>query len=208
MAAETPGNLFVVAAPSGAGKTTLVKALVDSVPNITVSVSHTTRPKRPNETHAIHYYFIEKTEFEKMIEHHDFLEYAMVFDHYYGTSKRWVEKIMSDGMDVILEIDWQGHQQIKRLFPSAISIFILPPSIKDLQNRLVKRNEDDALTIQKRLADAKETVSHLSEFDYILINDDFNRACADLRLIVEVSRLSGHRQIVKYARLINEIKSA
>src|SRR5262245_24777909 len=139
--AET-GNLFVIAAPSGAGKTSLVKALVDSMPNITVSISHTTRPKRPGELHGKNYYFVNNAEFQRMIDHNDFLEYATIFDNLYGTSKSSVEQTLKKGIDVILEIDWQGHQQIKRLFPHAISIFILPPSLKDLQSRLIKRNQD------------------------------------------------------------------
>ena len=196
------GNLFVIAAPSGAGKTTLVKALIDSLSHITVSISHTTRPKRPNEIDGINYYFVDKTEFERMIAHHDFLEYANIFDHLYGTSKSWVEKTLAQGIDVILEIDWQGHQQIKKLFPDSISIFILPPSLEDLRDRLHTRNQDHPDIIKKRLADAKETLSHLAEFDYIVVNDEFTHAAHDLTCIVEAERLEQQRQVVKYAELI------
>ena len=201
------GNLYVIAAPSGTGKTTLVKALVDSLPKITVSISHTTRPKRPNEMHGINYYFIDKTEFERMIEQQDFLEFASIFDHYYGTSKRTVEETLAKGIDVILEIDWQGHQQIKHLFPDSIGIFILPPSMQDLQNRLIKRNQDDKIMIKRRLADAKEAVSHAQEFDYLLINDDFAKALHDLKIIVEACYFLQNRQLVKQTTLIASFKN-
>lgn len=201
------GNLFVVAAPSGAGKTTLVKAVVDAISHITVSISYTTRPKRPSEIDGINYHFVDKTEFQRMIDHHDFLEYATIFDNLYGTSKSWVEQTLAKGIDVILEIDWQGHQQIKRLFPQAISIFILPPSLKDLQSRLVTRNQDHPDIIKKRLADAQETVSHVHEFDYVVINDDFAAAQHDLSTLIEASRLLCRRQTAKQARLIADLVS-
>jgi guanylate kinase len=199
------GHLYVIAAPSGTGKTTLVKALVESLPQITVSISHTTRPKRPNEVHGLNYYFVSKTEFDAMISHGDFLEHATIFENLYGTSKSWVEKTLSQGMDVILEIDWQGHQQIKKLFPDSVSIFILPPSLDDLRDRLEKRNQDHPDVIKERLADAKATVSHLPEFDYIVINDDFAHAVRDLEGIVESGRLQGERQIVKHKGLIDKL---
>lgn len=202
------GNLFVIAAPSGAGKTTLVKSLIDSLSKLTVSISHTTRVKRPSETHGVNYYFIEKAEFERMIGHGDFLEYATIFDNLYGTSKSWVEQTLAKGMDVILEIDWQGHEQIKRLFPEVISIFILPPSLRDLQDRLIKRNQDHPETIKKRLADAKEALAHLPAFDYVVINDDFTHALHDLKTIIEAGRLLKKHQIIKHAKLINEFSAA
>ncbi|MBV9575361.1 MAG: guanylate kinase [Gammaproteobacteria bacterium] len=199
------GNLYVVAAPSGAGKTTLVKALVDSFPKITVSISHTTRSKRPNEMHGVNYYFIDKSEFQRMISQQDFLEYAAIFDNLYGTSKSWVEQTLTKGLDVILEIDWQGHQQIKKLFPHVISIFILPPSLEDLRERLTKRNQDHAEVIKKRLADAQETISHANEFDYLIINDDFMKALHDLKIIIEAGRLYQPRQIKKHAKLMSDL---
>lgn len=201
------GNLFVVAAPSGAGKTSLVKALVDSMPNITVSISYTTRNKRPGEVDGINYYFIDRPEFERLIDHQDFLEHAVIFENYYGTSKSWVENTLAKGIDVILEIDWQGHQQIKRLFPNAIGIFILPPSLHDLQNRLINRKQDHADIIQKRLADAHETVSHLHEFNYVVVNDEFDKALHDLQIIVKASRLSEQRQAAKLVQLIDNLKT-
>ena len=199
------GNLYVVAAPSGAGKTTLVKALVDSTPNITVSISHTTRPKRPNETHGENYYFIDRNEFEHMIVQNDFLEYATIFDNFYGTSKHWVKETLAKGVDVILEIDWQGYQQIKQLFPHTHSIFILPPSLDDLKNRLIKRNQDHPEIIEKRLADVQETIQHLSEFDYVIVNDNFEHALTDLKAIIHAGRLSQKCQSVKYHALINSM---
>lgn len=201
------GNLYVIAAPSGTGKTTLVKALVDSIPKMTVSISHTTRPKRASEMHGINYYFIDKTEFDHMIARHDFLEYATIFEHSYGTSKTWVEETLAKGFDVILEIDWQGYQQIKSIFPHSIGIFILPPSFNDLQNRLVKRNQDHPAIIKKRLADVKDTVSHIQEFDYVVINDDFVSALQDLKAIVLAGRLLQRRQTDKFAKLINDLGS-
>jgi guanylate kinase len=183
------GNLYVVAAPSGTGKTTLVKALVDSLPKITVSISHTTRPKRPNEIHGVNYYFLEHAEFQRLIAHGDFLEYATIFGNYYGTSKRWVEETLAKGIDVILEIDWQGHQQIKKLFPDSIGIFILPPSLPDLRDRLVKRNQDSTDIIEQRLADVRATITHIHEFAYLVVNDDFVNALHDLKVIIEAGRL-------------------
>src|SRR5579862_5990767 len=200
------GKLYIVAAPSGTGKTTLVKALIDSLPKIIVSISHTTRAKRPNEMHGINYYFVDTAEFERMINQGDFLEHATIFGNYYGTSKRAVQETLANGVDVILEIDWQGHQQIKKLFPNSISIFILPPSIQDLRERLVKRNQDSHDTILERLADVRETLSHIKEFNYIVINDDFVNALHDLKVIVEAGRLLQDCQTAKYHSLIENLK--
>lgn len=200
-----PGNLYVISAPSGAGKTTLVKALVDSISNITVSISHTTRPKRPNEVHGVNYYFIKEAEFQRMIEHHDFLEYAIVFNNFYGTSRTWVDQTLARGVDVILEIDWQGSAQIQKLFPDCISIFILPPSLTVLSERLFNRNQDTAEIIQQRLADVRESTIHIFDFKYIVMNDDFNRALNDLKNIVEAGRLLQKHQIQKYSNLLREL---
>lgn len=199
------GNLYVIAAPSGAGKTSLVKSLIDSMSGITVSISHTTRAKRPNETHGVNYYFIDKAEFERMIAQQDFLEHATVFNNYYGTSKTWVKDTLAKGLDVILEIDWQGHQQIKRLFPDCTSIFILPPSLASLRDRLINRDQDHTDIIQQRLDDVKETVSHIHEFDYLVINDDFHQAVHDLKVIIEAGRLRASRQCVKFSKLIKDL---
>jgi guanylate kinase len=201
-----PGNLFVISAPSGAGKTSLVKAIVESVPAITVSISHTTRDKRPEEIDGINYYFIDETEFQRMIQHAEFLEYATIFHHHYGTSHTWVEETLAKGMDVILEIDWQGFQQIKTKFPDCISIFILPPNLSELSARLFKRNQDKLEVIKERLADARDTITHVSEFDYVVINEDFSRAILDLTAIIETGRLLKKRQVEKYAHLLDELK--
>jgi guanylate kinase len=201
-----PGNLFVISAPSGAGKTSLVKAVTDSEPGITVSISHTTREKRPDEIDGVNYYFIDETEFQRMIDHGDFLEYATIFNKHYGTSHTWVEETLAKGLDVILEIDWQGCQQIKAKFPDCISIFVLPPSLAELSARLHKRNQDKPEIIKERLADARDTITHVNEFDYVVINEDFNRAVNDLKVIAEAGRLLKKRQAEQYADLLNELK--
>jgi len=198
------GNLFVVAAPSGAGKTTLVKALVNALDNITVSISHTTRLKRPDEVDGINYHFVSKNTFEDMIKNHAFLEHATIFDNYYGTSQQWVKDTLDQGIDVILEIDWQGHHQIKQLFPESLGIFILPPSLADLRDRLTKRNQDHPEVIEQRLADAKKTLSHIHEFNYVVVNDDFNHALSDLQAIVKAARLLQPHQTSRFENLINK----
>jgi guanylate kinase len=201
-----PGKLYVIAAPSGTGKTTLVKALVESLPDMTVSISYTTRPKRPGEIDGINYHFVTETEFNKMAAHHDFLEHATVFQHLYGTSHSWVEKTLKQGLDVILEIDWQGCRQILKLLPDSISIFILPPSLSDLADRLKKRNQDSPLVIEKRLADARETISHIPEFQYLVINADFEQALYDLTTIIKAHRLEVKTQSVRFAKLLAELQ--
>ncbi len=199
------GNLFVIAAPSGTGKTTLVKALINELSGLAVSISHTTRAKRPNEVNGVNYFFVQEAEFRRMIEQGDFLEYATVFGAFYGTSHRWVEATLKKGVDVVLEIDWQGMQQIKTLVPESISIFILPPSLDNLRERLVTRNQDKPEVIQDRLADVKETLSHFQEFDYMVINDDFDQALADLKLLIQANRLLQRRQCEKYSKLIAKL---
>lgn len=199
-------NLFVIAAPSGAGKTTLVASLVEALPNVSVSISHTTRAKRPHEIEGVHYYFIDPAQFKKMVARDEFLEYAHVFENYYGTSKTWVKEMLKQGKDVILEIDWQGCQQIKKIFPQAIAIFILPPSLQVLQERLIKRNQDDASVIEKRLIDVQETIQHLGEFDYLVINDDFPQALADLKTIILSTHLRTPVQTNRHAGLIQSLK--
>ena len=199
------GNLFVVAAPSGTGKTTLVHALIKVLPNVAISISHTTRPKRSSEINHVHYHFVDDDTFQSMVNQQDFLEHATIFGCHYGTSKSWVQQTLSKGKDVILEIDWQGQQQIKRLIPETISIFILPPSRQDLQARLSRRNQDHPEMLQKRLADAREATKHLHEFDYIVVNDYFEQAVTDLTHIVATSRLSEKNQSIKLTLLINEL---
>jgi guanylate kinase len=204
----TRGTLFVIAAPSGTGKTTLVKQLLQSLANITVSISHTTRKKRENEIADRDYYFISREEFEHRIAQNDFLEYATIFSNLYGTSKQWVNKTLEEGKDVILEIDWQGYQQVKLLFPDTIGIFILPPSATVLRNRLMQRNQDVAEIIQKRLQDTAEAVSHLTEFNYIVVNDMLSQATSDLKHIVLAARLSKTKQVVRFAQLIESLMTS
>ncbi len=201
------GTLYVIAAPSGTGKTTLVKTLIPSLSDITVSTSHTTRPQRPAEVDTVNYYFISKNTFEKMIDHHDFIEYATVFKHYYGTSRHWVENTLAQGKDVILEIDWQGCQQIKKMLPDCISIFILPPSLHDLEQRLKHRAQDSDEVIEQRLSDAKETLSHIKEFDYLVLNADFETAVNDIRSIIKAHRLLQKPQSARLAGLLAEFVS-
>jgi guanylate kinase len=179
----TLGTLYIVSAPSGAGKTSLITAMLETVKGIKVSVSHTTRPMRDGEVNGKHYHFIDKATFEQDIEKNLFLEHANVFGNYYGTSHTAVNEQLSQGIDVILEIDWQGAQQIRKLAPNTRSIFILPPSISELENRLIKRNQDAADVIAKRVAQAKEDVSHYGEYDHIIINNDFGTALTDLNSI-------------------------
>lgn len=199
------GNLYVISAPSGAGKTTLVKALVESTPGITVSISHTTRTKRPAEVHGVNYYFVSTNEFNNMIEHNDFLEHAVIFNNAYGTSRKWVEETLARGLDVILEIDWQGGQQIQKLFPECICIFILPPTFEALANRLNFRNQDNADVIKQRLTDAKAATSHIHEYDFVVLNDDFDTALNDLKNIIFAGRLLQRAQTIRHEALISDL---
>ena len=178
------GRLFVIAAPSGAGKTSLVRALVERHPSLRFSISYTTRAKRPNETHGHDYFFVSKDEFEAMVRRGEFLEHARVFDNYYGTARAQVEASLAAGQDLILEIDWQGTQQIRRALPECRSVFILPPSRDELERRLRGRGTDAEDVIQRRLRDAATDMTHWSEFDYVVVNDDFERALGDLHAIV------------------------
>ena len=178
------GKLFVIAAPSGAGKTSLVRALMQLRPTLRFSISYTTRKQRPNERHSHDYFFVDKAEFERMVAAGDFLEHARVFDNYYGTSRKQVEQLLDEGQDVLLEIDWQGAQQIRRALPECRSIFVLPPSREALEQRLRARGTDSDEVIARRLRDSFADLSHWNEFDYIVVNDDFDRATADLQAIV------------------------
>ena len=178
------GNLFVIAAPSGAGKTSLVRALIERVPSLRFSISYTTRKPRPNEQHGRDYFFVDHAQFERMVAAGEFLEHARVFDNYYGTSKPQVESMLADGENVLLEIDWQGAQQIRRAMPECKSIFILPPSREALEQRLRGRNTDNDQVIARRLRDSIADMSHWGEFDYVVVNDDFKRATDELETIV------------------------
>jgi guanylate kinase len=178
------GNIFVISAPSGAGKSSLVKALCEKDPLVKASISHTTRKMRPGEIEGVHYYFIEKNEFLRMLAHNEFLEHATVYDNYYGTHRRTIELLINSGKDIILEIDYQGAIQIRKLMQEAILIYILPPNMEVLRQRLVKRDTDEAGIIEKRLNLALDDLSYAKYFDFAIINDDFNQALDDLYSII------------------------
>ncbi len=202
------GSLFVVAAASGTGKTSLVRALVEGLEGIGVSISHTTRPMRPGEVDGVNYHFTAREEFVRLIGEGAFLEHAEVFDNLYGTSRDWVVSELQQDRDVILEIDWQGAAQIRRLLPGAVSIFILPPSLEALRSRLDHRGQDSEEVIAHRLREAQGDISHYGEFDYLVVNDDFNAALADLKAVVRASRLSCRSQSVRQEQLIQKLLNA
>ncbi len=181
---ESTGRLFVVAAPSGAGKTSLVRALIERSPDAEVTVSHTTRPKRPGEAQGVSYFFVTPEEFRALEAEGGFVEWATVFDNYYGTSQAEVDRVNGDGKHVILEIDWQGAQQIREVRPEAKSVFILPPSMETLRERLRARGQDDEETIQRRMDEAISEMSHYAEFDFVIVNEDFDVALDQLNAIV------------------------
>jgi guanylate kinase len=207
LTSATPGTLYTVSAPSGAGKTSLVKALVESTSTVCVSVSHTTRDMRPGEESGINYNFVDRNEFKTMLTQQSFLEHAEVFGNYYGTSKQWVEDSLNSGIDVILEIDWQGAQQVKQLMPKAVAIFILPPSKEALHERLNQRGQDDETVIGKRMAEAVSEMSRFEIGDYLIINDDFSIALADLQSILRSTRLAQSLQSQRHHILLKELLS-
>lgn len=204
---KTPGTLFIISAPSGAGKTSLVKALVKLDAGVRVSVSHTTRTPRPGEQDGEDYNFVSHEQFDAMIGEAAFLEYAEVFENKYGTSQTWVAKQLAQGVDVILEIDWQGAQQVRRLMKNAISVFILPPSREVLAQRLQGRGQDDETVIALRMSKAVDEMSHYPEFDYVIINDDFDQALADLHSLFMARRLRQEVQQHRYEGLLRELLS-
>ena len=201
------GTLFTVSAPSGAGKTSLVNALIAQCEGLLVSVSHTTRPRRPAEVDGVNYNFVSEPAFRAILERGEFLEHARVFDNLYGTSAVWVEEQLRRGHDVILEIDWQGAQQVKRLMPDAKAIFILPPSRDTLLERLRGRGQDDNDIIQKRMAVAVEEMSHYVESDFMVVNANFDRALAELTAIISSQRLTTPRQQALLADMLRELLS-
>ncbi len=198
-------TLYVISAPSGAGKTSLVKALLEQTENIGVSVSHTTRAKREGEVDGVDYHFIDKATFEKMVGDAAFLESAQVFDNYYGTAIANIEDKLKQGEDVILEIDWQGAEQVRKQLPYSVNIFILPPSQAALEERLRGRGQDSDEIIARRMRDAKSETSHYSEYDYLLVNDDFDNALVELKSIVLARRARFSAQSQRLAPLLSEL---
>ncbi|HZX71104.1 MAG TPA: guanylate kinase [Rhodanobacter sp.] len=208
MSIEAAGTLFVVAAPSGAGKSTLVNALLEREGTISLSVSHTTRPPRPGEQVGRHYYFMDRAEFEREVAQGVFLEHAEVHGNLYGTSRTIVHELLEQGRDVLLEIDWQGAQQIRRSKPDCVSVFILPPSRVELERRLRGRGSDAPEVIERRLHNSRGEIAHAHEFDYILVNDVFDEALADLQAIVRAVRLRSGLQWQRHAGLIADLLAA
>lgn len=199
------GMLFVVSAASGAGKTSLVKVLVGSMSNIKMSTSHTTREKRSKEQDGVDYHFVSQDEFKQLIKKEAFIEYAEVFGNYYGTTKQSVIAMLNQGIDVILEIDWQGAKQVRQSFPESQSIFILPPSVQVLEERLGTRGQDNIAVIEKRMAQSKNEMLHYDEFDFVIINDIFDTALAHMKSIIETSRLRCSVQSMAHFDLISAL---
>ena len=202
---QVAGSLFVFSAPSGAGKTSLVKALLETTEDVSVSVSHTTRSARPGEKQGVHYHFVDEVSFLQMQQNNEFLEHAKVFNNYYGTSHKVVEQMLQNGIDVILEIDWQGARQVERLFPDAVAVFILPPSKEALLTRLRERGQDSEEVIQQRMDEAVSEMCHYDEFDYIVINDHFNQALEELKTIVLSRRLLTMNQKLRNRQIIENL---
>ena len=196
------GELFIVSAPSGAGKTSLVDALVSENSRLCVSVSHTTRPKRPKEQDGINYHFIEKTRFLSMLEAGDFLESAEVYGHHYGTSKKWVAQQLEEGQSVILEIDWQGAAQVRAQFPQSCYIFIVPPSLEALTDRLRKRAQDDDSIIARRMEEARDVMQHVTDADFLVVNEDFATALEEMRAIIQARGLRVEAQQARLRLLL------
>ena len=203
--AQTRGNLFILSAPSGAGKSSLIGALLKKHSDMKVSVSHTTRSPRPGEEIGVHYHFVSVDEFKALIEKNDFFEWAQVFDNYYGTSKQAIESQLAAGIDVFLDIDWQGAQQIRKLVDDVETIFILPPSKEELESRLNNRGQDSAEVIAGRMAKAQSETSHYNEYDYVVVNDDFDTALKEIETIVMAKRLSLKSQTVRHQALLENL---
>jgi len=195
------GSLLIVSAPSGAGKSSLVNAVLAEDPKLRLSVSHTTRPPRPGEQDGREYHFVDVPAFQAMAARGAFLESALVHGNYYGTSREWIEATRARDFDIVLEIDWQGAQQVRGLFPDAVRIFVLPPSMEELERRLRARGKDSEATIRERLANAREEISHVGEFEYVIINEDFDQARRDLAAVVQVARLKLSSQAARHSSL-------
>ena len=205
-------NIFIIAAPSGCGKTSLVKSLIEDSNNLSVSVSHTTRKMRQGEIDGKNYHFVSKATFDKMIINKEFVEYAEVFGNMYGTTKKNIKEKLDRNIDIILEIDWQGARQVRKNIPDAVSIFILPPSKQALYERLINRGQDDEVTISKRMENSEKEMSHFNEFDYLIINDQFDSALSNLKAIIDDFRnniknidLSLENQLLRHKYLLNKL---
>jgi guanylate kinase len=203
----TKGHLYIISAPSGAGKTSLINALVPGVEKVQVSVSHTTRPKREQEREGQHYFFVDQATFLQMQTSQCFLESAQVFGYYYGTSRQAVDQALAEGQDVILEIDWQGARQVRKLYPESLGIFILPPSLQALKERLAQRGQDDAATINRRLALAQMEISHYADYDYLIVNDVFSESLQKLKAVLLAQRQSLPAQKQSQALLLASLLS-
>lgn len=199
------GTLYIFAAPSGAGKTSLIKSLRERRPELALSISHTTRPMRPGEESGVHYHFVDQTTFVEMINQGAFLEHAEVFGNFYGTSEATVREQLQQGVDLILEIDWQGAQQVRKCFPEAVGIFILPPNSEALRQRLSDRGQDDKRVIQERMDQAVSEMSHYGEFDYLVINDNFDVALTELEAIIVAQRLRELQQSDRHEEQIRQL---
>ena len=199
------GCLFVIAAPSGGGKTSVVNAMLEREPGIKLSVSYTTRKPRPGEQDGVHYHFVDVPAFMKLKDAGEFLEHAHVHGNWYATSATWLSDQVRDGNDVLLEIDWQGAAQVRRLVPGSVLIFLLPPSLGSLRERLQKRGQDSDGEIERRLDAAREEMRHAGEFDYVIMNQDFARAVDDLSVIVRAARLAASRQLIRHARTYSDL---
>ena len=199
------GTLYTISAPSGAGKTSLVAALLKAAQQICVSISHTTRKQRPGEENGVNYHFVSRDEFTELRDQERFLEWAEVFGNFYGTSRDWVAEQLNQGKDVILEIDWQGAEQVRAKMPGVRSIFILPPDLDALRERLQRRGQDDQETIDRRMQQAREEISHYGAADYLVINDDFETALTDLQAIFRCVRLEKNHQLENHPRLLAQL---
>ena len=209
---QTLGNLFILAAPSGAGKSSLIKALLEKHPStdahnnaMQVSVSHTTREPRPGEVNGVHYHFVDRKDFELLIEQGAFFEHAEVFGNYYGTSKVVIEQTLRQGIDVFLDIDWQGARQVKAQIPDTATIFVAPPSKEELKRRLTERGQDSAEIIEQRKTKAVSEISHYHEFDFVVVNDNFTAALSELDAIVTTRRLRKEKQIIRHQKLFDNL---
>ncbi len=202
---HTTGQLYVISAPSGAGKTSLVKALLESTSNLQVSVSHTTRAIRPGESDGVNYHFVDESEFTSIRDAHGFFEWAQVFGNFYGTSRHAIQERLAEGIDIVLEIDWQGARQVKMLVDDAVSIFILPPSTAALRKRLTDRGQDDDEIIEGRMQAARDELAHYDEADFIVLNDDFEIALRDLQSIIRAQRLSQQVQSRELTSVIADL---